>query len=325
MTTVHPPTSHRAGSAESCYSAEPLVSVIIPAFNAEAFIGDALDSVASQTWRRMEVVVVDDGSVDETIATVEAHRCPARVLVQDSRGASSARNRGIANSTGQLIAFLDADDVWLPTKIEKQVSAFLEDPSLGLVTTCHEGFSGAETFTWGHSKRRDLFEGPSLAGEIVRRSGLATPTVMIPRWVTEKVGTFNEGLRIAEDDNLWVRIVARHPARLVDEVLVRCRVRSGSLSSDTDQLFADVLDNLDLLMADPVIAPQISYAVPIRRARIFWNQGYKEMTEGRHGAARQAFISSIRHRPFSIATWVYLALTLLPASTVSALRRLKRG
>ena len=111
----------------------PTVSVVIPAYNAEAFVGDAIDSVLAQTFHDFEIIVVDDGSADGTRRVVTAYGDRVRFYQQEQAGASRARNRGIEEAHGEFIAFLDADDLWLPTKLEKQVQAFRNDPSLGLV------------------------------------------------------------------------------------------------------------------------------------------------------------------------------------------------
>lgn len=308
----------------------PVVSVVIPAHNDAQFLRDALDSALAQTFDDYEVVVVDDGSTDETpqILAEYAERHPAciRAIRQDQSGASAARNRGIRASRGEFVAFLDADDMWLPSKIEKQVAAFRSDPSLGLVTTCHEGYTDSEVVTWGHNKRDYLFADENLARAIVIHSNLGTPTVMVPRAVLDDVGLFDEDLAIAEDDNLWIRITARYPARLVDEVLVRCRLRPGSLSTDGDQLFRDVMQSLDRLMdGDPVIRERIRDGVPIRKSRILWDRGYDEFARGDNAAARRSFLEAIRHQPSNGRAWAYLAVALLPAGLVRQLRRLRGG
>ena len=111
----------------------PKVSVIIPALNAGRTIAAALGSVFEQTYRHMEVIVVDDGSSDDTAQKVAAWGDRVTYFKQPNAGPGSARNAGIARSTGDFIAFLDADDFWLPTKIERQVAYFVQFPCTGLV------------------------------------------------------------------------------------------------------------------------------------------------------------------------------------------------
>jgi len=323
------PSEASRASAESLDPGDrPTVSVVIPAYNAEGFIAETLDSVLAQTFQDYEVVVVDDGSVDDTRGVVESYDEPRfRYIRQENGGASRARNRGIASSSGEFIAFLDSDDLWVPEKLERQVEVFRRNPSLGLVSTLHDAYSPAtgERETSGLRKRERLFSGPSVVHNIVAWSGLATPTVMVPRWVLDEVGVFDPELRSGEDDNLWVRITARHPAELVDEVLVHCRLREGSLSTDHSIMFHDVLKSLDQLMADREIAPRVRDAVPIRRARVLWNRGYHHFAAGRVHQARKSFLASLRVRPWNLGGWIYLALSCLPGRLVTTLRAMKQS
>lgn len=307
----------------------PTVSVVIPAYNVEEWIGESLDSVLAQTFEDYEVVVVDDGSRDGTVELVEGYvsRHPGRIRLvrQEQGGASRARNRGIDEARGEFIAFLDADDLWLPRKLELQVAAFRADPDLGLVTCLHESFSPTKVNRGGLRKGEYLFGGDNLPRAIVMYSGMATPTVMVPRWVLDEVGVFDETLAIAEDDNLWIRITARHPAHLVDELLVRCRFRPGSLSSDLETLFDDVFANLDRLMAsDPEIRRQIEDGVPFRKSHVAWNRGYHAFDRGEYGRARRSFVEAIRHNWRNTAAWKFLPVTLLPSGLVQRLRRARR-
>jgi len=314
-------------SSSGATRAEPAVSVVIPAYNAEGFIAETLDSVLSQTFQDYEVVVVDDGSVDDTRGVVESYDdARIRYVRQENGGASRARNRGIADSSGELVAFLDADDLWLPEKLERQVEVFRENPELGLLSTLHEAFSPetGESDTIGHRKRERLFSGPSVAHNIVAWSGLATPTVMVPRWVLNEVGLFDPQLRNGQDDNLWVRITARYPARLVDEVLVRCRMRAGSLSTNDLNMCRDVLTSLDQYMEDPEIAPMVQEAVTMRRARVLWDRGYHHFAKGDQRQARRSFLASVRIEPFKPARWIHLLLSLFPGAFMNALRAVRR-
>jgi len=115
-----------------------LVSVIIPAYNSEKYISDTIDSVLNQTYKNLEIIVVDDGSTDNTEKVVKeklSNFSNFKFLKQCNLGSAEARNLGIRNSNGNYIAFLDADDLWLPQKIEKQIKFFLNNPDYGLVFT----------------------------------------------------------------------------------------------------------------------------------------------------------------------------------------------
>ncbi|HCA58980.1 MAG TPA: hypothetical protein DEP46_13490, partial [Blastocatellia bacterium] len=112
---------------------KPLVSAIIPNYNYARYVGEAVESALGQTYPNIEVIVVDDGSTDNSLEVLEQYRDRIKIIAQKNSGVCVARNRGVAESEGEYIAFLDADDVWLPEKIEKQVEKFASGKDLGLV------------------------------------------------------------------------------------------------------------------------------------------------------------------------------------------------
>lgn len=121
-------------------NSKPLVSVIIPCFNSELFIQDCVESVLKQTYENIEIILIDDGSTDESLSKIEQFSTKIMILKKENQGAASARNLGIRNSNGSYIAFLDSDDIWHPEKIERQVQRITEK-QLDLVY-CGESHSG---------------------------------------------------------------------------------------------------------------------------------------------------------------------------------------
>ena len=223
---------------------KPTVSVVIPAFNASPYLREALESVMAQTYQDFEIILIDDGSTDDTAEIAADYRPLLRYFHQENAGPAKARNRGIAEAKGKFVAFLDADDVWLPEKLEKQVRRFRAEPDLGLVTTGHQAFEVGRIHPPEKDKRKLLFEGGNVAKAIFVHSNVATPSVMVPRAVLDEIGGFEEEIHIGEDDNLWIRIAASYPVALVDEVLVRCRLRHDSLTRDGERFFEDVRKNI---------------------------------------------------------------------------------
>ncbi|MBK8993570.1 MAG: glycosyltransferase family 2 protein, partial [Gammaproteobacteria bacterium] len=135
-------------------SSEDLVSVVIPAYNAAAFIERAVDSVLTQSYRSREVLVVNDGSTDRTGEVLARYGSAIRVIDQPNGGLSSARNRGIREARGEFVALLDADDRWLPEKLERQVQAMVADPGIGFCSTraLVETPEGVPAGEWGCPK-----------------------------------------------------------------------------------------------------------------------------------------------------------------------------
>ena len=175
----------------------PEVSVVIPAFNAARFLPDALESVFQQTFTDYEVVVVDDGSTDDTAQLVNRYGNRMRYFFQENAGVSRARNRGIRESAGKYIAFLDADDVWLPTKLARQVERFRQRPALGMVFTDGVSFNEQGVLRGSKIKWRRRLAKRDLIRAIFLYSGVGTPTVMVRRDVFDRVGYFDETLDLA--------------------------------------------------------------------------------------------------------------------------------
>jgi glycosyltransferase involved in cell wall biosynthesis len=195
---------------------EPLVSVIIPVFNRDWCLGEAIESVFSQTYERYELIVVDDGSTDDTGKQLSQYK-NISVITQPNRGVSAARNRGIASSRGDLIAFLDSDDLWLPEKLSVQVDYFMRHPMAEIGQTQEIWIRNGKRMNPGrrHIKTAGFFFERSLALCLVSPSA-----VMLRKQLLEKVGLFDESLPACEDYDLWLRINASIPIFLIDEPLV---------------------------------------------------------------------------------------------------------
>jgi glycosyltransferase involved in cell wall biosynthesis len=194
----------------------PDVSVIIPTHNRREWLRDAIASVFAQTYHNFELVVVDDGSTDDTPEVVREFP-GVRYLHQENRGVSAARNHGVALSRGRLLAFLDSDDVWQPRKLETQVEFFANHPEAHICQT-EEVWLRNGVRVNPHNKHRK----PS--GDIFVQSlqlCLVSPSaVMLRRELFERVGGFDEQLPACEDYDLWLRIAATEPVALIDESLV---------------------------------------------------------------------------------------------------------
>jgi glycosyltransferase involved in cell wall biosynthesis len=221
----------------------PLVSVVIPAYNAAATLAETLASVLAQTYRRLEVVVVDDGSADATadiVAAIAARDARVRLVRQANAGASAARNRGIAETSGALVAFVDADDLWAPDKIARQVAALhAAGDGAGL---CYTWFVTIDT------RGRILQPGarPQHRGAVL--PALCTnnfvgngSSMLVRRTGLDRVGGYDEslhrhGLFGSEDYDLLLRMAEAYEFAVVQDHLVGYRVVAGSLSSDRENM-----------------------------------------------------------------------------------------
>lgn len=214
-------------------SGSSLVSVIIPAYNAARFIGAAIDSVFAQSYPAVELIVVDDGSTDQTAEVVGGYGDRVRYVYQQNARQAAARNRGLREARGELIAFLDADDVWLPEKLVKQVALLDVEPHAGLIF-CGMRLVDSEGRVLKDSGA-DLGLDPVadiLLGRM--RGGGIGSTALVPRKVIEEVGDFDSSLPPCEDTDLLWRIAARYPIRRVDEALVLYRQHASNAHTNIE-------------------------------------------------------------------------------------------
>ncbi len=195
----------------------PLVSVVVPTFNRAGQIGAAVDSVLAQTYPHWELIVVDDGSQDETPLILSAYGERIRTIRQENRGVSAARNRGILAAGGEFITLLDSDDYWLPDKLATQVAYFRQHPALMLCQTEE---------VWVRNGRRvnPKARHRKFAGMIFEKTlplCLISPSaVMLRRSLLDEVGLFDEMLPACEDYDLWLRITWKYPVGLIETPLI---------------------------------------------------------------------------------------------------------
>ena len=178
-------------------TANPLVSCIIPVYNGERFLREALDSVFTQTWRPIDVIVVDDGSTDATPEVLAQYPHPIRILQQANAGPARARNQGLTAAKGDFIAFQDADDLWVPHKLTCQMERFLARPELELCVGHLQNFWEPEL-----REAEERLKNHELARP---RPAWGPPLMLARRSLFDRVGYFNESLRIGEDTDWQFR------------------------------------------------------------------------------------------------------------------------
>jgi glycosyltransferase involved in cell wall biosynthesis len=226
------------------------ISVVIPAYNRAREVCRAIDSALAQTMPPLEIIVVDDGSTDETPDVLARYGDRIRVVRHANQGVSATRNAGIAIARGDLIAFLDSDDMWMPRKLELQVARFEADAELGLVH-CGVEFEGTGI-------RLDGMEG-WVATEMLRldRNVLVShsSSVMLPRRVALEVGGYDARMRVSEDWDFCYRVSARYRIGFVAEPLVFMARHPTGLQRDIVRMEEGMLLALEKAFADPVAQP----------------------------------------------------------------------
>jgi glycosyltransferase involved in cell wall biosynthesis len=289
------------------------VSAVIPTYNCARLLPQAIQSAILQSHRLREIIVVDDGSTDTTEECVHPFLPQIRYIKQENRGLAGARNRGIRESTGEFVAFLDADDVWLTEKTEKQLSAFRSFPNAALAFTDAQVLSpGGETmptFMFGKGARDGY-----VFDALLRSSFILPSTAMIRRACFDDVGLFDEDLLCVEDLDLWLRITRKYRVNMVDEPLAVWRRQEGGLTAKainmangTIQVYRKLLsESCDLTSDEMRIAKH-------RIASCYFDVAFALREQNKMLALKNLFLS-LEWNYGNFKTWRALATTLLPTS-----------
>ncbi len=296
------------------------VSVVIPAFNAERCIGEALHSVREQTLREVEVILVDDGSTDHTVQ--EAQRfcglLDLSIVQQANAGPAAARNAGIRRVRGRYCAFLDADDVMLPERLAAQAALLEAEPDLAFV---HSDLMTFDERGIIHRTRWAFSEpyGGMVLDRLLMDNFVTTSAVMAPTQRLLEAGLFGEGRRLSEDFDLWLRMAARWKVGFIDRPLVGYRRRSGSLSDDKLATGRSALEVIEAFWREH---PDYRRSHPQVRHRSLAQHlataGAAALAQGRRGTALAYLLRSLGHDPWERRSWKWLAKILIVPSRQSA-------
>jgi glycosyltransferase involved in cell wall biosynthesis len=301
----------------------PRVSVAITTFNQAPYVAATIRSALGQSYTNCEIVVVDDGSTDDTARVVSQFGSAVRYIRQANRGVAAARNRAIEVARGDLIAFLDGDDLWEPSKIARQVEVYDQHPGVGLVAVDLVQFDGDRRL-WERSFGETVFassDAPHVVGQFyrdfVKRNLVATSSqVMSAAAVLRDVGPSRESLRIASDYDLYLRIASRYPVAFINAVLTRWRYletrASGSAGVRDLRWTSDMLRALrgHVREARPSEVPLIQARIGELERELAWC-AYQAGCSGRRREASTALVELIAHGRMRPAA--YLAAVYLPS------------
>ena len=322
----------------------PLVSVVIPAYNAEEFISEALDSVFSQTYRPIEIIVVDDGSTDRTKEMVKnfirnvrdnsnksrqrgdrtlTEPIELKYIYRQNGGPSSARNNGIKTSKGEYIAFLDADDLWMKDKLREQVRLIKEHSDIALVFGDVRRFPVTGLMDSSLFERRnysEAFFGSPLYvldayKKILHGNFALTGSVIIRRKCLEEAGMFDEELRFAEDWDLWLRVALKYSIGYTRKICLMRRYHkeniSKALSKDNRELsVVRVLKKHEKMYKDFLANEGID--LKLRFLQSYETLGHIYFRNRNFKRARDYFKKSLSIK-FQFRTYLYCATTFLRA------------
>lgn len=296
-------------------SAPRQLSVVIPAYNCGRFIAEAIESVLAQGHREAELLVVDDGSTDDTAEVLARYGSAVTLLRQANAGAAAARNTAMRAARGRYVAFLDADDVWLPGKIDAQVAHLERHPEVSLCCTrwdlLHPDSSGAYVV---HSPQSDR-SGSNIASfsaltyaDLLLDCHVWTSTVVVRRELIHSLGGFDPALRRGQDYDYWLRASRTTAIHRLDASLALYRMGSGHGNKFAAKNW-ELAVIRKALEQWGVTGPEGRSLSPRQIRRRLWalnvNFGYGQLHLGRAQAAEEAFLAALRQRPCHPRTLAY--------------------
>ena len=302
----------------------PRVSVIIPSYNCARYLGRAIDSACEQTYKDYEIVLVDDGSTDDTKDVAMHYGKKVTYLYQQNQGLSAARNQGISKASGELLAYLDADDMWYPEKLERQVAFLDAHQECGIVHSEMSIINEQDEVLhvrFYEETQRSVPQGYCMQ-QLLMRCHIQPVTVVERRNVFDLVGGFDNRILVAQDYLHWIMIAAEGQAvGYLAEPLGKYRWRTGSLIGNRPRLLEDYVRICDILLHEkPIAARHGEECADILRARSYKVQrelAYLDRIEGRNESARRRLASLIKKRPSQFELYVDLLKAYLPASLLS--------
>lgn len=310
-----------------------LVTVIIPTYNSAQFISEAIESVLNQTYRNFEIVVVDDGSMDNTRRILEPFSKKIKYIYQENSGPSKARNTGIQNSKGEYIAFLDADDTWLSEKLELQVKIISNNMHLGLIftdsLTIENEKLGEKTFLNQKKCYEDLLKTKNCIHRpfkiLFNENFVVTSTVMVRKKCFDRVGRFDESFSSAEDRELWLRLSAYYDFALIPRVLIHKRNHSNNIGFDWERCFTSRIKVFrKIISLHPEIIKKEKIDVPSKFIKLYNTLGYFYFERNDFIKAKENYLLSLAHSP-NIKAMLYWSSTFLGENFIQLIRKLKKA
>lgn len=298
---------------------DQLVSVVIPTWNREYLISDTLDSVYKQLYRPLELIVVDDGSVDQTEIRVkqwlDKHKQDSlfggRYIKQKNQGGNVARNRGVKEAKGEFIAFLDSDDMWYPDKIKKQHEIFMN------YSQCVGVYCGLQHFTKNplpseKAIKRKYSNGNILNEMLIKDITAPTSAWMVRKEVFNRAGLFDESLQARQDWDMWIRLAAEGEIRAVEEPLVYYREHEGERTASNPQKEIDAFQAIRNKYAQWLAELPLKYrkkadaAYYKRMGRIHFHHRIS------YGKALKYYLKALSRAPWDFDNWAALIGMFLP-------------
>jgi glycosyltransferase involved in cell wall biosynthesis len=302
----------------------PAVTVVVTSCNYGRFVGAALETVRAQTVGDFDCVVIDDGSTDNSIAVIEGFLTDSRfrLVRQANRGVSHARNVGIGLARAPYIAFLDADDLWQPAKLQRQLDRFTAEPTLGVVFTRRTIIDSEDGRH--HCSDQAPAQG-NVVGPLFQQNFVCFSSAMVRTEAAVRVGGFDERLGLAVDYDFWLRVARYYPFGVVDEPLVAYRVGHGvNLSRRQRERYHIALYVMRRFEQhfDGPVATLTAGEIARAEAETFAHLGVLSRGSSRHESLTWLF-RAVRADPRCLEGWRGLVASAIPASVRRLIRRLR--
>lgn len=292
----------------------PKVSVIVPTYNCAQYLPEALDSALAQTYSDFEILIIDDGSTDDTKKILEPYlktfKSKIRNIYQENKGHSLARNNGLKNAKGEFIAFLDADDKWYPHRLEEEIKLIEANPVVGLVHANAMRLSEDGRLLGAYSRKKQYLSGFIFKPLFLRLADISCATVLLRKSCCDNVGYFDTHLtRLGcEDRELWLRIAKKYRIEYVDQVLAYYRVRDASASRDSTKMLNARLYVIDKFCKNDQSLERLRKPA---LAKIYRDLGDDSLFKSKFHDAKDFYKKSLSFGPWAFWSWVNLVKSLL--------------
>lgn len=301
----------------------PRVSVIIPTYNTARYLPEAIESVLKQTYQDFEIIVLDDGSNDNTKEIVMKYndniKNKIRYIYQENKGVAVARNTAIKNARGEFIALLDADDKYYPNRLEEGIKVIGSNPGIGLVHA-----DDMETFEDGKcigtpKRNKRVLSGYIFKNLFTHKANISSPTVLVRKECFDKVGLFDENLtRLGcEDREAWLRIAREYRIEYINKVLAYYRHQRAGLSKNREKMMRGRYYVVDKFFSQGYVSKSLRR---IALGRIHRESGDELLKASKYEESRKEYLRSLVYWPFCFWPWLNFIKSLLKIKSLLGIR-----
>lgn len=309
----------------------PKVSVIIPTYNCEKYLANAIDSALQQTYQDFEVIIIDDGSSDGTKELVKKYvnnySDKIHYVHQQNKGVSAARNNGIKIANGEYIAFLDADDLWISTKLMDQMKLLEKDRGLVLVFTDMQQTEGTKILYESFLKEKGyypLIAATDFFSELVKKALIYTSTVVVKKQIFDEVGVFNETYKVGEDHDLWLRIAKRHRIGFLARSFVVRRLHDFNATRNKQFFYEEQIRLLKGYLKSDLFNKMHKRIFFRQLSNWYYELGYYYFSRKEYKRSLKWFVKSIGSEN-GVKSFFYFIAALFPSRLLNILRDIKQN